>query len=77
MVYLAAADMSSFSATSAGTNNSATLSANLNIGDAASALNLPSSSADKRFERIATVAYFKAEAPSFEPGQKIDDWLAA
>ncbi|HMW19712.1 MAG TPA: DUF2934 domain-containing protein [Nitrosomonas sp.] len=27
--------------------------------------------------RIATAAYYKAEARSFEPGHDIEDWLAA
>ena len=28
-------------------------------------------------ERIATLAYLKAEARGFSPGHELDDWLAA
>lgn len=28
-------------------------------------------------EQIAIAAYFKAEARGFEPGHKLEDWLAA
>jgi len=28
-------------------------------------------------EHIATAAYFRAQERGFEPGQEIDDWLAA
>jgi hypothetical protein len=28
-------------------------------------------------QRIATAAYYKAEARGFEPGHEVEDWLAA
>lgn len=31
----------------------------------------------ERFERIATGAYYMAEARGFIPGQELDDWLSA
>jgi hypothetical protein len=37
----------------------------------------PSSGAPDHNERIATAAYYKAEARGFTPGQEMDDWLAA
>jgi hypothetical protein len=38
----------------------------------------PALSADeKRRQRIADGAYRRAEARGFEPGQELDDWLAA
>lgn len=33
--------------------------------------------APARLERIATAAYFMAEARGFAPGYEMDDWLAA
>jgi hypothetical protein len=32
---------------------------------------------EKRRQRIADRAYRRAEARGFEPGQELDDWLAA
>ena len=34
-------------------------------------------SAEDRLGYIATAAYFKAEARGFQPGQELDDWVAA
>jgi hypothetical protein len=34
-------------------------------------------SADSRAERIARVAYFRAQQRGFEPGLELEDWLAA
>jgi hypothetical protein len=36
-----------------------------------------STDADDRQDRIATAAYYKAEARGFIPGLEIDDWVAA
>jgi hypothetical protein len=30
----------------------------------------------ERYEMIATMAYYRAEARDFEPGYDVDDWLA-
>lgn len=32
---------------------------------------------ERRFDLVATAAYYKAEARQFAPGQELDDWLAA
>lgn len=37
----------------------------------------PPPSAEDRLGRIATAAYYKAEARGFMPGQEMGDWLAA
>ena len=38
---------------------------------------MPSDPSDDRQQRIATIAYYKAEARGFEPGYEMEDWLAA
>ena len=36
-----------------------------------------SSDQQERENRVAVAAYFRAKARGFEPGQELDDWLAA
>jgi len=38
---------------------------------------MQSDPSDDRQQRIATTAYYKAEARRFEPGYELEDWLAA
>lgn len=33
--------------------------------------------AGERLERIRTLAYYKAEARNFAPGQELEDWIQA
>jgi len=45
--------------------------------DARDAIALHATSAEQRRRMIAVAAYFRAQGRNFEPGQEVEDWLAA
>ena len=45
--------------------------------EALAAVALHPASAEERQQMIAVAAYFRAQGRNFEPGQEVEDWLAA
>lgn len=45
--------------------------------EASSEIPMPLASAEERQQMIAVAAYFRAQGRNFEPGQEVEDWLAA
>jgi DUF2934 family protein len=45
--------------------------------EASSEIPMHLASAEERQQMIAVAAYFRAQGHNFEPGQEVEDWLAA
>ena len=45
--------------------------------NATGAIVMPFDTSEEQQQKIATAAYYKAQARGFEPGYELEDWLAA